>query len=289
MKNKITSVLEKLNLSDYKVIEKFKNGMSNHTFLISNKINKKVLRIPAKGASAYVDFNNEQNAYELLKETNITIQYELLDTTSGYKVAPYIDGNSLDDEVPNLKTIKKLVDKLKLLHSINPNGKLIESDLISDLIPFEKQLGNLPKDYLDIKNDALKIYKKYFINDKKTFIHGDVQFGNTIKSSTDEVFLIDFEFARLGNIFLDLAMLDSEIKHEGIKNMDVLKLYFVNPQKEDYQKLRLAFLFSMLKWYLVASLKALSNTTLDHNFNTIKENYMEIIKNCYNEIRDYEN
>lgn len=281
---KISNVLLKLNLKDYNILKKLTNGMSNHTFLISKNNEKLVLRIPDDNNTTMRNYANEIMAYNLLKGKNITIDYTLLDETYGYKISPYIKGSSLDNLYLTEEIIKKVITKLKLLHKIDHKNKIIKKDPFTKIESNLKKVNNIDKEYLIIKDYAKKLQDKY-LNDNNYLIHGDMQLSNIILSSNNDIYLIDLEYIMVGSIYTDLAMLSNEV---GKKiDIDILKLYFTNPKKIQYHILNIAYLIDMLGWYLVAKLKE-NITTLGHDFSKIAKNYLNIIKTCYNKIKDYE-
>lgn len=198
---------DKTDIVSYKIIHQ---GYTNKNFLIkTNDYKTYILRIPLK----INDFVNEWNAYCNYQK----IKFIYFDLTTGVYIKQFLIA-----EHPNLKnsqTLKLIIEELKIVH----NKKLD--------YPIKKHNWLEWIQYNELDSNILMFFYKIIDqikDDKKTLTHHDINAAN-ILCINKQVFLIDWEWARLDSPYFDFATLalDDNVDEKLLiiyANLDYVKL-----------------------------------------------------------------
>ncbi|MGL4588816.1 MAG: phosphotransferase [Mycoplasmatales bacterium] len=246
--NNIHQMLLSKTKPGFKIIEKFKGGMSNHTYLVENTENSEyyVFRIPGNNAHFFVDFNQEYLNLNQIEELDITNDLLFFNPDNGIKISKYIPGFTPVDEVD----YPKIVTTLKKIHE---SGIVFSNDY--------NHLARLSKyeSYHNKESDTYELLKAYWQNIYQVFLkkhidtpcHGDAQFSNLVKSA-DTYFLLDWEFSGMNDPIYDIACFGNVDFNFAIL---LLNYYYPEVTSEHYIRLNGWRMFQCLQWYNVALYK----------------------------------
>ncbi len=258
---------------DVRIDSRFKGGMSNYTYLVYVKDLPYVIRIIGEGGEVLVNPETEKQHLSIVRHLNITSEVVYFDTKTGIKVSNYVPGTPLSLEISDDDFIQ-VAHTLKSLHQAKLIGE--DYDLKGRLRRYEKLLKKLPsKTFYALKMSWLKLYDELYSKYPKVLCHGDAQRSNLIKSS-DQIFLLDWEFAGLNDPFYDIASFGN------IDFLDAEKLlgYYLGrtPLPNELTRLRFYRMYQVLQWHIVASFKHENGMSekLHLNFEAIAEKYLNL-------------
>jgi thiamine kinase-like enzyme len=193
-----------------------------------------------------LDRKKEFEIMSLAQALNLCPKSYYASETTGNMVCEWIDGTMPSEEFfSSDKFISMLTPKLKLLHSLKIDKIFNPFIEIKEMLSYCESLNiNLPS-YIDSLLETLNYVQNYLLNDLSIGLcHNDPNVSNIILSK-DNLFLIDYEFAGMGDIFFDLATLAWMMTPEGIDIL--LGTYFHHPTNYHYKKLSY-YLFVVKLW-----------------------------------------
>lgn len=195
-------------------------GLNNKNYLINYYNNKYVLKIPNGNKK---DYSLEKEILSLASEKSICPKVLYHNLNSGILITKYLNNSEvLIDTAYNDTFIKELGKTLRIFHSLsckkffNPfeDIRLNINYLIEKNYKFTVNTNNLLKKLHYIES-------KYKITPHIGLCHNDLNPSN-ILFYNEKVYLIDFEYSAMGDIFFDLGMyawlLEENIKHKLIES-----------------------------------------------------------------------
>lgn len=188
-----------------RTIKKIDSGFNNDNYLINDAY---VMRVPKENGDTTISFKNEKTVYDSIEKLNISEKVVNYDVLSGIKITKFCHGtrqyaNTLTDE-----QIFYVARKLKKLHNCKIQVPFFY--MMFNKINIYKQ--NISEDLLINKNYESKIIKevtKIFAKSPFVLCHNDLV-KNNLLFKYDDVFLIDWEYASMNNLYFDLASFISE-------------------------------------------------------------------------------
>ena len=215
----IFSILPGWNPDQIQVLEKLPGGESRDVWLIKHQTSKYVLHLDKPFArSLTLDRSNIEGFSNALHKEGITSRLVFSNPEKGILVNEYIPGKQLGlDELHEHTCLTSIAALLKRLHSQKVDAKVY--DLVGGIRRYRKLIDSPAArrwsdealDLLDQVSDA-----------PLSFCHNDLLVQNIIKQD-ENLFLIDWEYAGLGNPLFDLAtivqhhQLDEECKQIFLK------------------------------------------------------------------------
>ena len=239
-------IKEKLD-KEVTVIGRLMGGMSNYTYIIEIEGEKYTFRIPGKGAE---HFTNRKQEIAIMKEIE---KYDFLpapiinDEKTGYKVAPYVDGQPLSEITP--KPLELVVPILKKLH--NAPKFSFNYEPLKRLEKYEKITSGLDPVYVALKDKWAEIYNNVLKDIELVPCHGDSQTSNFVLGDK-KIYLMDWEFAANNDPIYDIACFGNANFDEAIQ---LIEEYFESAGKKEYQRLYAWRMFQCLQWHNVAKYK----------------------------------
>ncbi len=215
-----------------KSINLFKNqGLCNTNYLVKTEKKAYVLRVFHSNRSVNINREFEYQAQKKAYNQNISAKPYYFDKKNSLLISKYIKGEHKDRL--NNTQLKVLIKKVKKFHKIKLKSK--KYDFSKDLKYYKKVLKdkNSLKLLFKLKKE-IKKSKKYKNN--YALCHHDLNCKNIIFSKKD-VFIIDWEYAGINDIFFDLATICIEFKLNTRKTRVLLNTYFNKVRKKDLQKL----------------------------------------------------
>lgn len=268
-------------VENIKDLQRFNQGMSNYTFKFKVENKSYVYRKIGLDAELFVDYKKEYESLKSAALSGITSKVIYFDEKTGTKIQEYIPGEAFDFNNIN-ENKAELIKTLKKLHSIK-NENLSNYDLIKRLNKYESYVDkkHISKDYYLLKDFFIKTYNKYFINNELVFCHNDLQTINII-NSFGKIYLIDFEYAGLNDIYYDFATFEENA------NL-VFELYYNrNIKAIEIAKINFYKLFSSIQWYLVATHKEIVGFSklTNYDFKELANYFINKANSLYEKIKE---
>ncbi|MDB1954577.1 phosphotransferase [Clostridium tertium] len=237
-------------------------GLNNSNYLITLQNSKYVLRIPSKYNTN--NFYNENEILDIIKPFNISpnILYHNKDT--GVLLSEFKQSNKISIEFYNSPFfINSLIRTLKKLHNLNCNNYFNPFEIINKNINilidlnfnFDHDINLLVKKLTSLENNLTKEFHY-------GLCHNDLNTSNILYTK-NSVYLIDFEFSAMGDIFFDLATL-SWFLNDDMKN-ELIKNYFGYSSKDLKEKLE-GYLFVVKLWNATWSFIKSVNSTSNYDY-----------------------
>ncbi len=259
--------------TNLQIVERFKGGMSNFTYLVEdqNTGEKFVFRYPGDGASNFVNYKNEKLALEEAYKLGLTTETIYFDEQTGIKLARYVEGQNLIEAGIDYP---KASQYLKKFHSSNFRN-LKPYDHFGRLEAYEQLHTNHVDKYEELKAYFTDLYestlKQYAIKP----CHNDSQLANFIIREDGELFLVDFEYAAINDPLYDVACFGNVNLDNAL---DLLAEAHFDEREDPLTRLYGWRLFQCLQWYNVASYKHEIGLgeALDLDFNAISLKYITL-------------
>ncbi|MBE6054116.1 MAG: choline kinase [Clostridium sartagoforme] len=237
-------------------------GLNNSNYLINIKDLKYVLRIPSEDNKN--NFSYENTILNLIKPFDISPDIIYQDKDNGILLSKYIETEKFDINFYNSSIfIDKLTSKLKKLHllecsnSFNPFKDIYRNiECLYNLnYEFEHDISLLVKKLKELEIDLSK--EVHY-----GLCHNDLNTSNILYSN-NSIYLIDFEFAGMGDIFFDLATISWFLRDEFRDQL--ITAYFGSFNTRYKEKLN-NYLFTVKFWNATWSLIKSINNTSDYDY-----------------------
>ncbi len=197
---------------ELKEIKPLKKGMTNHSFLITCKNGKYILRIPGEGTELLINRCGEAEVYRIIAEKGISEDVLYIDSKKGFKISRFFE-NARCCDAQDYDDIIRCMDKLRMMHEMKLT---VDHEFdIFERIDFYESLrngaGSVYDDYAETKEKilSLKPYIEAHIGNK-VLTHIDAVPDNflfvTDRQGNEEVRLIDWEYAGMQDPHVDIAM-----------------------------------------------------------------------------------
>lgn len=213
-------------------ISVLKKGMTNRSFLFECRGKKYIMRIPGEGTDRLINRAEEASVYEALKGKKICDDVAYINPQNGYKITEFLDGARVCDPLDG-EDVAACMKKLRFFHE-QKMTVAHEFDLFGQ-IQFYESLWNgknsVYKDYKKTKENvfSLKAYIEKYI-DEKVLTHIDAVPDNFLfikkEDETDEIRLIDWEYAGMQDPHVDLAMFCIYSMYDREHVESLIKAYF---------------------------------------------------------------
>ncbi|MGG7143079.1 phosphotransferase [Clostridium nigeriense] len=237
-------------------------GLNNSNYLIELQDEKYVLRIPSSDNTN--NFYSEHDILSLIKHYSISPEILYHNKDNGILLSKYMESSKFNLEFYNSTTfINTLVNTLKKLHNLecttyfNPFNEIYNniSFLNSVNFIFNHDINLL---ITKLKDLEIKLCNKIHYG----LCHNDLNTSN-ILSANNFIYLIDFEFSGMGDIFFDLATISWFLKDE-IQDY-LIKKYFGYFDIELKEKLK-DYLYVVKLWNATWSYKKSIDSKSDYDY-----------------------
>ncbi|WOO86595.1 choline/ethanolamine kinase family protein [Mollicutes bacterium LVI A0039] len=249
MNKKHIVALEQIN-PNLEIVSRFSGGMSNFTYLVTDKTSseKFVFRYPGDGAYNFVNYENEQQALIEAHKLGLTSETVYFDVESGIKLAKYVEGHNLIEGEIDYSQVAKY---LKTYHSSNFR-KLKPYDHFGRLKDYEALHSNHNEQYQLLKQFFTELYETKLKGYITKPCHNDSQLANFIVTDNHELFLVDFEYAALNDPIYDIACFGNIDLSNAF---DLLSETAFDDREDPALRLYGWRMFQCLQWFNVASYK----------------------------------
>ncbi len=188
-----------------------KKGMTNRSFLFSNRGKKYIMRIPGEGTEQLINRRQEVAVYQTIAEKNICDDIAYINPDNGYKITEFLEGARVCDP-ENPEDVKKCMKRLREFHALGLKVEH-EFDVFGQMEFYETLWEGIPSAYKDYERTKEKVLSlKSFIDEhveEKVLAHIDAVPDNFLfieKDGKEDIRLIDWEYAGMQDPHLDVAM-----------------------------------------------------------------------------------
>lgn len=219
---------------DIKEIKTLKKGMTNRSYIFSVKNKKYIMRIPGEGTEQLINRKEEAEVYNIIRGKNICDEFFYINPENGMKISAFVN-NSRCCNPYNNEDLSKCMKKLKSFHQMKL--KVAHTFDIYQKIDFYETLWSeksIFNDYEKTKVNTLSL-KKYVDSCKPEFslTHIDAVPDNFLfsvdKNGKEEIQLIDWEYAAMQDVHVDIAMFCIYSCYKDKKDIDnLIDSYFEN-------------------------------------------------------------
>ncbi len=215
-----------------KNISILKKGMTNRSFLFSCEQKKYIIRIPGEGTGRLIDRSQEYKVYQALNGKGISDSVIYINPVDGYKITEFIPGARCCDPYC-ADDVLKCMNKLRTLHEmcLKTTHRFNLFEKINLYESFWNGKPSVYQDYEETKNNILKL--KPFIDGLQTeecLTHIDAVPDNFLlvkdAAGTEEVILIDWEYAGMQDPHVDLAMFSIYSFYDRERIDRLIDIYF---------------------------------------------------------------
>ncbi len=266
---------------DIEIVNRFLGGMSHLTYHIRVHGEDYTFRVIGADGNLFVDRKIEHDNIKRIKSLDINNETVYFDEESGDKAAKFVEGTILTD-IDYKPHLKDVADVLKKLHQsgIEPASDYGHVERLALYETFTNE--NNPK-YDDLKAKWIEIFKTR--SDKpKVFCHGDAQRSNIVLGK-DHVYLLDWEYAGLNEIYYDIASFGNVQFSDAL---DLLDTYLGRKaSKEEQDAVRFYRMFQALQWHQVATRKDMIGLSevVHFDFKMLAGKYLDLAESLYLDIK----
>lgn len=211
------------------VVESLDEGLTNCCYFLQSGMEQCVLRLNARNSRAMgLDRVNEQVALRHAAAAEIGPQVIYCSPYQGVLVTRYLEGRHWSEaEAGTELNIERLAMLLKRVHALPATGKqLIPGDVVARYLRgIKDHFVAIPERFnaLHTKMEQV-IYQLNCHRGERRLCHNDPVLGNIIDSG-DKLFLIDWEYAAMGDPFFDLAVVVHNLKFNERQLQQLLETY----------------------------------------------------------------
>lgn len=207
-------------------------GLCNTNYIVKTKKQSYVLRFFHSNKSVNISREFEYKVQKEAFRKNLTAKPYYFDKKNGLLISNYLKGkhkNKLKS-----KELKTLIKKVKKVHKLKMKSKTYDFNI--DLNHYKNSLHDKKSQKL-IKKLKKKLKKLRNFKKNLALCHHDLNPKNIIFSDKN-IYLIDWEYAGINDIFFDLATICIEFNLDKRKKKILLKQYFKNLKYSHFQKLK---------------------------------------------------
>lgn len=235
-------------------------GMSNKNFRVDYLGASYVLRLPGVASETMVDRLNEYTNSQIACELGVTPPIRYFDVETGVKLADFIEGAKplRQATVQRANVLDQIAIILKKLHT---SSMRLSNDFngFTELRKYEQTLKKIGISVEDKK--ALLIVPKLQarLNELGVSLapcHNDLVAENFIKSSSGQLYLIDWEYSGMNDPHWDIAALFLESSFTQESQAYFLARYYSNDvPKDTLEKIQIYQILMDLLWSLWTDIK----------------------------------
>lgn len=222
----------KINVEQIKNIKSLKKGMTNRSFLFEINQDKCIMRIPGEGTDQLINRKEEYEVYQVIKDLNISDEVIYMNPQNGYKITKYLNDTRVCNQ-DDQEDLRKCMQLLKYFHQ--QDLKVDHEFNVFEKIDFYEKLRGPKSLYKDYDQTKEKVFSLKNIIEKMPkewrLCHIDANCDNFLfykENEEEKIKLIDWEYAAMQDIHLDIAMfcIYSMYNRQQVDNL--IDIYFEN-------------------------------------------------------------
>ena len=216
-----------------------KKGMTNRSYSFVCGDEKYMIRIPGEGTEYLINRKQEAAVYKTIAQYHISDEVCYIDPATGIKITRFWDGARVCDPFV-LEDVSMCIKKLRNMHE-----EKLRTDHMFDILGqidfYEKLRRDKPSVYLDYEETKkhvleLKKYVEQFVI-SPVLTHIDAVCDNFLfiskKDGSEEIRLIDWEYAGMQDPHVDIAMFCIYACYDREWVDKVIDLYFTEDCKKE--------------------------------------------------------
>ena len=254
-------------------------GISNQIYMISaDNVETILIRIYGKKMESLINRNDEINIFQFV--SNYQVAPKLLGLFEGGRFEEYIDAKPLDEK-DIIKFRNKIIEKIKKINIMPFSGSLI---CWKRLFEWNQILKNKKiYDYNDEINQLKNKMNEYPNNHlffKKVFCHNDLLPSNILVDKNENIHFIDYEYAGINYLGMELANHVIYYDFENIKNKNTEIILFLESYFErklnnlDIELINYFIKITYLTWMIWGQISC------DDDNKEIDFNYQKYVDDC---------
>lgn len=219
--NEAKNIFHKFMDKKIRSIEEITTGLSNLNYKVNDSY---VLRMPSSYRDPTLQYKQEFEVYEAIKDLEISEKVVQFLITSGIKISRYVHNARPYVKYPTKIQITQVAKVLKKLHS----SKLKVSFSYEYINKLNSYKEELPAYFLldeNVEKTIVDAYLERLSKDPQVLCHNDVVQNNMLFRYNDVV-LIDWEYASMNSPYFDLASFISENNLNSDDELFFLSKYF---------------------------------------------------------------
>lgn len=192
-------------LSAARVLAQLADGPTNASFLVEHAGERWVLRLDAPEASILgLDRANERRVCEAIAAAGLGPAYRHFDAAAGVCLRPWLAGRSLRPrDLRDRSVLQRLAAVLRRLHGLAPVGAAF--DPLAAARRYAEQLATREAAALAARAAELSAGLQEHAP-PPALCHNDLVCDNVLLTAAEELLLIDWEYAGVGDPYFDLAV-----------------------------------------------------------------------------------
>ncbi len=220
-------------------------GITNQNYRVDVGDEAFVMRIGgAKTELLGIDRANEYAATKAAAEIGIAPEVIDFIQPEGYLIARFIRGREISpDEMRQENTIHEIAHTLKKIHALVPiHATFSPFQVVRDYDKLARKNGvtTFPENYAWLRERMAVIETAFnHYNTVPVLCHNDLLNGNFLRDEQNNLRILDWEYAGMGDLFFDLANFSAHHELSDEQILELLDGYFDNPLPKHFARLKL--------------------------------------------------
>lgn len=245
--NRLSNAFEHIFAEEKILLMEDAGGLTNNNYIVKTDKEEYIMRLPGAGANELVNRTNEKNNILATKDLEINVPTYYFNEESGIKITQRIKNCvTLTSEMSQYQYyIQKIVEIFHRLHRSEIIFKN-EFNFISEYKRYEKLVqknGVFFDGYEEVKRKVLSIYNtmQKDLDFRLVSCHNDTLCDNFIMDKNGRMYLIDWEYSGMNDLFWDLAAVMLENNYSSEAEELLLYHYFEGKVSEFHRQKILVF------------------------------------------------
>ncbi len=220
--------------TEIKNITVLKKGMTNRSFLFQCGNKKYIMRIPGEGTDKLISRQNEAAVYSVLEGKDICDNVIYINPNNGYKITEFLESARVCDPFCT-EDVQTAMDKLRYFH--HKKIRVPHTfEIFEQILYYESLRGDTPScygDYTATKDTVFSL--RAFVEEQSPeycLTHIDAVADNFLfvprEDGTEDVRLIDWEYAGMQDPHVDIAMFCIYAMYDRKHIDSLIDIYFEN-------------------------------------------------------------
>lgn len=209
-----------------------KKGMTNRSFLFTCNSKKYIMRIPGEGTDRLINRQQEAQVYHMIAGRGICDDIAYINPDNGYKITEFLENARVCDPL-NHEDVKKCMKRLRDFHEMKLKVPH-EFDIFGQIEFYESLWAGIPSIYRDYQKTkarvlSLRTYIEKYA-EEQILTHIDAVPDNFLfveKEGTEDIRLIDWEYAGMQDPHVDIAMFCIYAMYDRTQVEQLIDAYFI--------------------------------------------------------------
>lgn len=260
--NRLSTTFEHIFDNEKILLMEDAGGLTNNNYIVKTDKEEYVMRLPGAGSNELVNRINEKNNILATQSLDINVPTYYFNEDSGVKITKRIKNCvTLTSEMSQYPYyIQKMVN---IFHKLHRSGITLKNEFnfTNEYKKYEKLVqsnGAFFENYEEVKKQVLHIYNtmKKDLDFTLVSCHNDTLCDNFIMDKNERMYLIDWEYAGMNDLFWDLAAVMLENNYTPEAEELLLYHYFEGKVSEfHHQKILVFKILQDFLWTLWSNYK----------------------------------